>query len=64
VAADRSVIARMVAHFTSQGLLVPSTGMICLSTPMTAADIERVAAVFDTFAAAEAPRGAVRGRDI
>ncbi|HEY5759725.1 MAG TPA: aminotransferase class III-fold pyridoxal phosphate-dependent enzyme, partial [Steroidobacter sp.] len=57
VASDRSVVARMVEHFASEGLLVPSSGMICLSTAISSTDIERVATVFDAFARAEALRG-------
>jgi glutamate-1-semialdehyde 2,1-aminomutase len=57
VAGDRSVVARMVEHFASEGLLVPSSGMICLSTALNSTDIEHVATVFDAFASAEALRG-------
>jgi len=57
VAGDRSIVARMVEHFSREGLLVPSSGMICLSTALSATDIERVATVFEAFASAEALRG-------
>jgi glutamate-1-semialdehyde 2,1-aminomutase len=57
VASDRSVVARMVERFANEGLLVPSSGMICISTAMNSTDIERVATVFDAFAGAEAQRG-------
>lgn len=53
LAADKAVIGRLVAHFAREGLLIPATGMICLSTPMGQGDIDRVADVFDAFAQAE-----------
>ncbi|MBS7703715.1 aspartate aminotransferase family protein [Chelatococcus asaccharovorans] len=52
--AERAAISRYVNHFIEAGLLVPASGMICLSTPMTEEDLQLIIETFDAYAALEA----------
>ncbi|MBB3773568.1 glutamate-1-semialdehyde 2,1-aminomutase [Angulomicrobium tetraedrale] len=47
--AQRGAIQRLVAQFAAAGLLMQTSGMMCLSTPMQDADIDLISGTFETY---------------
>ncbi|MDQ0512891.1 aspartate aminotransferase family protein [Ancylobacter amanitiformis] len=60
--AQRGAIQRLVAHFAAGGLLMQTSGMMCLSTPMQDADIELISGTFETYLHEELRHGGACAR--
>ncbi|TGT43221.1 hypothetical protein [Mesorhizobium sp. M8A.F.Ca.ET.167.01.1.1] len=50
-AQEVAIMRALTRHFLAHGILLPFGAAACLSTPMTAAEMDRVVAVFDDFLA-------------
>jgi glutamate-1-semialdehyde 2,1-aminomutase len=50
---QRLRLKRLVQSFAAAGILVPQSGMLCLSTAMTEAEVDLVADAFDAFVQSE-----------